>query len=646
MLHKTKYPHLFEPIRVGNTVLKNRLTTAPHYDFLCSYDNHLTRQSIEDFLPLSKGGASMVTMGYGIVNREIPEVGRCVPKLNDVFDIPSLSQWADSMTRYGAKASIELVPLPPHFGTHEALFNDDGIPMDFDINAMTREEMHELQQDYANAAKIAMMAGFDFVTVHGAHCNLPAMFNSKAYNKRTDEYGFQNMENRSRFARETLCAIREACGRHINIEYRLSGSDMTPGAPAIDEVAEFAHFIEEYVDLFLVSSGNLAVNKVLPYTEPSIYMEHGINIEYAGKIKQRVNKPVGVVGAVTFEQAEEAIASGKADTVAMVRQLIADPEAPNKAERGEEETIRPCIRCNVCISRPHFELKPPRCSVNPSAGREADCMYVPPVQKSKKVVVIGGGPGGLEAARTAAERGHKVVLMEKESALGGLLRGASAAPFKADMRKYLEWSIRETHKTPNVEVRLSCPATVESVEAENPDAVILAFGNQPIIPALTCTDPHRVVLGQDVESGKAMVRDNVLIVGAGLTGLEAALHLLQNGRKVTVIDMRKQEDLGKGGSLINAISLDNILEEYQFDLLPETRLIDVTEDDVIVERNGKQEHFKADTIILSLGNRVDYDKIQAFKQTAREYYVIGDANGRPGSVRNAVTSGYDAAMRL
>lgn len=642
---QTKYPHLFEPIKVGNTRLKTRITQAPKYDFSASYDNHLTRQSKENFMPIAKGGASIVTMGTGVINRVLPETAKCVPELNNVFDIPTLSEWSEGIKRYGAKASIELVPLSPTFGTHE-VENSVGIPMEIDINVLTKEELQGFIQDYGNAAKIAMMAGFDFVTVHGAHCQLPALLFSPVFNKRTDEYGAQTFENRCRCAKEILAAIRRECGFGINIEYRISATDMVPDSPSIDEVVRFAQAIEEDVDLFLISRGNLAINNITPYIFPPTYMEHGINIKMASKFKKMLHKPVGVVGAVTFEQAEEAIAEGLVDTVAMTRQLLADPDCVNKAERGQAENIRPCIRCNVCINRPHFELRQPRCSVNPMLGRDADYAFAPPAKVRKQVVVIGGGPAGIEAACTAAERGHQVALYEKQSVLGGVFRGAGTAPFKQDLQKYLDWSIRRLSRYENLKINMSAEITPDSIRNMDADAIIYSGGNVPIIPKLTCQDPNRVVWAGDVDSGKSSVRDNVLIAGAGLTGLEAALRFLQEGKKVTIIDMLPEEQIGKGGSMINLYGLKNLLEDYKYTLLAETQLVDVTDSDIIVMNNGEKKNIKADTLVLSLGNRVNHDIIQEYRKIAPEFYAIGDANGNPGCLWNAVTSAFDAAMVL
>jgi NADPH-dependent 2,4-dienoyl-CoA reductase/sulfur reductase-like enzyme len=256
---------------------------------------------------------------------------------------------------------------------------------------------------------------------------------------------------------------------------------------------------------------------------------------------------------------------------------------------------------------------------------------------------VGGGPAGLEAARTLAERGHNAVLFEKDSQLGGTLRAAGLAPFKSDLKKYLDWSIRMTTRNKNIRLRLSTEATPELIAKEEPDALILAIGNKPIIPSTTCQDESRVIPAHEIENRKTQAGDNILIVGAGLTGCEIALQYLQHGKKVTLIDALPREEIGSGSSPINAYAIFNMLEELNVDLRCRTKLIDVTEDYSVVVRNGKEEELISDTVILSLGTRVNTEAIVHLRTAVKECYVVGDGNGRQG-LWNATTSAFDAAM--
>jgi 2,4-dienoyl-CoA reductase-like NADH-dependent reductase (Old Yellow Enzyme family)/thioredoxin reductase len=641
----SKYPHLFKPIQVGKLILKNRITNAPTYNFLASYDNHLTREGIEFSKPVGQGGAATVTLGSGFINKVLPPAAHHIVGLNDDWVVTYLSEWCEAVKRYGAKACVELVPIASYFGTHE-VESSVGIPMEIDCNLLSLEELKGFIADYAKAARNVLTAEGDMVLIHGAHCQLPALLFSKVFNRRTDQYGPQSFENRCRFAVEVLDAIRAEVGDKLAIEYRISAIDMVPGSPDIQEVIEFAKVIQDKIDLLHVSRGSLAINKLTPFILPPSYMDHGINIEYAAQFKKALHVPVSVVGAVTLEQAEEAIASGKVDMVALCRQLLADPETVIKAERGREKEVRPCIRCNTCIGRSHFGSKPPRCAVNPRLGRELDYDIRPVQQKKKKVVVVGGGLAGLEAARALTERGHEVVLFEKAPQLGGLLWNAAKSPLKTDLKEYLEWSIRMTAGNRNIQLRIATEATLKLVADEKPDALILAMGGSPIIPEFTCQDASKVIWVGDIDNDNVRVGNNVLIAGAGLTGCETALRYLRSGRTVTLIDALPKEGLGSGSSPINAYAIFGILEESNVELRTLTKLMDVTPDYAVVVKDGKQEQLAFDTLILSLGTSVDSEVINRFRDVVAECYVVGNSNGKSGTVWNATTSAFDAAMAI
>jgi NADPH-dependent 2,4-dienoyl-CoA reductase/sulfur reductase-like enzyme len=259
---------------------------------------------------------------------------------------------------------------------------------------------------------------------------------------------------------------------------------------------------------------------------------------------------------------------------------------------------------------------------------------------------VGGGPAGLEAARTLAERGHEVVLFEKAPQLGGMLRGAVKSPLKADLEKYLDWSIRATARNENVRTKVGTEATLKLVVEEKADALILAMGAAPVIPRLAYRDKSRVLWVGDIDNGDVSIGDHVLIAGAGLTGCEAALRFLRSGKKVTLIDALAKEELGSGSSPINAYAIFNLLAEYDVDLRTRTKLVDTTKDYAIVLRDGREERLPFDTLVLSLGTKVDTEAIDYFRTAVAECHVVGTSNGRAGTVWNATTSAFDAAMAI
>jgi 2-enoate reductase len=305
-----------------------------------------------------------------------------------------------------------------------------------------------------------------------------------------------------------------------------------------------------------VSRGMHSIQSLAPYINQPIYFDHGINIVDAAKIKAAVNIPVTVVGSVTLEQADEAIKAGKIDMVSMARGLMADPYLVKNAKYGEPEKTRPCIRCNNCIHKTQYQLAPVRCTVNAEMGMETLYQPIKEPKKQKRVAIIGGGAVGLEAARVAATRGHQVVIYEKSDRLGGVLNMAAQANFKKDIKSYCEWSTRAVKSMDGIEIKLGNEATPEMMKAEGYDIVLVSIGAAPVIPAFVHEDERSLWVG-DVENGIAQTGHEVLIIGAGLTGCEAALAQSRQGKSVTLVDMISTDRFGSGGATFNQIAIQD-----------------------------------------------------------------------------------------
>jgi 2,4-dienoyl-CoA reductase-like NADH-dependent reductase (Old Yellow Enzyme family)/NADPH-dependent 2,4-dienoyl-CoA reductase/sulfur reductase-like enzyme len=626
------YTHIFKPLKVGNMTVKNRIETAPCMPFLGTGDCDVSRELIEWERALAKGGAGIVTIGDSPVVSDIARHVGHILDLGSDKTINGLNKLAEAIQRYGAKASIELTYLD---------FRTIRTPM-----TMTQEDIKSVIDAFAMAAFRAMNAGLDMIMIHGAHGHLISQFLSAKKNQRTDAYG-GSFENRARLVLQMLDAIRDKVGNRLAIEYRISADELAPDGIRLEEQMAFAKMIQDRIDLAHISVGNLFVPELSSLMIQPTYVPRGINVHYAETYKKALKIPVTALGSINLPMAEQIIAENKADMVAMNRGLLADPESINKVKRGEESAIRPCVRCNTCINRTHHFYIPIRCVVNPLNGRESEFSGLPPIKVQRKVVVVGGGPAGMEAARRAAGRGHRVVLMEKENRLGGTIIAASAAPFKADMKDYLAWAVRTTLDTPNLEVRLSTPATPEKIKNERPDVLIIAAGSTPLIPRLPGIDGPNVVWAGDADLGTVKIGKSVVVAGAGLTGSETALNLAQQGKKVTLIDMLSPEQINVNAPFIGVRTVWDMLQKLNTAIITSVKLEAVTSTGAVITcQDGKKQEIPCETLVLALGVEPRADVVKSLDGLAPEVFVIGDCHNRRGNLASAVSEGFFAAMDI
>lgn len=526
----------------------------------------------------------------------------------------------------GPSARIE--PDPPVHAYASALA---------EVRELTIEEIETIISRFAKGAAAAKEAGFDFVEFHGAHGYLPCQFFSPLDNRRTDKYG-GDLPRRMRFGLECVKAIRATVGDNYPIFYRIGAVEDRPGGISLDDSIEFAIELEKAgVDVIDVS---IASNPELKYfTWPNIAIPTsdfpmGTFAHLAEAIKQWVSVPVITVGRInTPEVAESILTQDKADLVAIGRQLIADPFWPDKAVKGEFDEIVPCLSCNTCLETGRRERRA-SCAVNASVGKEAEYRIIP-AEKTKKVLVAGGGPAGMEAARVAALRGHEVTLCEKNVQLGGKLLVAGIAPYKDRINELREYLIRQIEKT-GIEVKLSNEVTAKFIEEIKPDVVIIATGAIPLIPDIPGIRGDNVVTALDILSNRKEVGDKVIIVGGGMVGCETAEFLAQKGKKVIIIEML--EEIGSDIELITRFRILQRLSNGGVRMKTRTEVEEITDRGIRAAREGRTEFFEADTVVLATGMKSINEFAKELEGKIAELYLIGDCT-EPRKIVNAIGDG-------
>lgn len=399
---------------------------------------------------------------------------------------------------------------------------------------MNREDMEYVKGQFVDCAVRCQKAGLRILMIHCGHNNLLAQFLSPASNHRTDEYG-GTLENRMRYPLEVLAAIRQAVPNMV-LEIRVSAQEDTADGLQLEESLQFMERAQEYVDIIHISRGVIFFNYASTYTTPTYFKERAFNVQFAAEAKKRLHVPVAVVGNITsLQEAEDIIAGGKADIVVMAKAYMADGDLIHKSVRGLEDTVRPCTRCDWCGTANNYGTSM-RCAINPLLGKSMALESLVKPGQEKKVMVIGGGPGGMMAAQTLTKMGHQVDLYEKSDKLGGLMHDATVAPFKEYLRLYKEWDIRETERC-GANIHLNTEITAEMVKAADPDAIIVATGSTYIHPTIPGVDGPNVKTVKDVEHHTVPVGQNVVICGGGIRRSGMRHYVGREGKNVTVVDM-------------------------------------------------------------------------------------------------------------
>lgn len=654
------YEYLGKPLQIGRLTVKNRFCMAP----VGGGQHHLPGGGLKDetiqyLVERAKGGFGLIFTGAMAADGTVDPytgIGPTILQNPDAFKMTA-TELNERAGAYGTKIFAQITMglgrnypnLPAPSSVHVFRYPGEVSP------ELTRDQIKSKIESVIKASKIAKDSGFVGVEVHSIHWGyLLDQFALSMMNHRTDEYG-GNLENRLRAAKEILEGIKQECGNDFPVSMRLGLKTFVKGfeqasltgeeeiGRTLEEGIEIAKLLESYgYDCLSVDTG---IYDSFYYACPPMYMPKGYLVEMAAKAKEAVNIPILAGGRMNdADIAEAAIRDGKIDAVVMGRAALADPEYPNKVLSGHTEKIRPCIACNQgCITRLQ-QGKQPTCAVNPMAMREVRYALRPCVNP-KKVVVVGGGVAGMEAARTAAMRGHKVSLYEKNGKLGGNLIPGGSHSFKKEVRELNAWYQNELAGLP-VEIHTGETVTAENLRGTGADVIILAAGSVPVMPKVPGIDDEKVIGCMDAFAHPEKIGQKVVVIGGGLVGCEMTLDYAQAGKEVTVVEaLPKILSAGIPSPIPNGQMIPDLFEHHHVNVLENHRLSAVEDGKVILETDGQKKALDADSVVIAVGFRPIPSMAQELSGCGAVVYEIGDGQ-KVSTILHAVWDGYEVGNNI
>ena len=642
----TEFTHLLEPITIGNVTLDNRLLLTPMGTELGTVDGYSTPAEAAYYAARAAGGTGLVITGINFVSGTFDPIAPGLARLDTDEHTAGIKAIADAVHAAGGKFSTQFtmglgrnnqycatLGMEPRSASDNTWFFDPNVI----CKPLEKDEIAQIVADTGEAARRAYEAGVDMIDLHGHTGYLVDQFMSEVWNRRTDEYG-GSVENRCRFPAELVAAVKKNApgipvSFRISVNHRFEG-----GRTAADTIPIVQELEKAGIDLLICDDGSY---EAMDYVFPPYYLGDDCMVNAAEEMKPHVSIPVAACGNITPANGEAILARGGADMIGIGRGLIADPEIINKVKAGRADRVRPCIRCNQLCTGNAFNGKAIGCAVNPEVAHEFE-WKITATDTPKSIAIVGAGPAGLEAARVAGLRGHKVDVYEKADRLGGVLFPAATPEFKRELRKMIDWWEGELAPLDNVTVHLNHEISAESPELAEADEIIVAAGSVPLTPPIPGIDKPIVMEVIDAHTG-GEPGNRVVVCGGGLSGSDLALELAEDGHQVTLVEM--EDEIARDMLFLNRVSLLRSLAANNVEILTGHKVVEVVDNGVVVESAEGKRTIEADTVVSAFGVKPATALTDALAGYGDKVHPVGDCVD-PRKVGDAINDAYVLAYSI